>query len=471
MFNKFRTRVLTASSILISTLLTIVLSFVGVAPASAFVGTLENGNLAFAAGSGFDKGEACNYLPGFETGYDAWHFVLTTRGATFQQDPTNPAISINLNFVFMRLDGTTFVIKSGAWVQTGKGAYTYTPVADRIRMVQTGTVAKINGSDSGMRLSHTCPGSGTPTNITPTTTTSPTPTASPTATATRTPTPTPTPTATATRTPTPTPTPTASPSVTPTPTPTPTASASSSPSAAATPTYSLRPTPSVTPSAIQIRPTRPAAPSPTGSPCPCKTPAARLLSPIPTPSPTFQPIGNSPTPTPTSSRSASPTPTTQSPTPTSTPTTEPTTPPDLTPPVLPEPPKVEDPKTVIYVDPQTPRTIDPQKFPEPPSTPIEITKPPEYGTLVINPNGTITYTPDPITPTTPVVDVVELTYTNLSGATVVVRREFVLTQKGDVPRIIQTGSETNSSGLIWAALIMLLGSFVFFGKRGNRSVK
>ena len=139
--------------------------------------------------------------------------------------------------------------------------------------------------------------------------------------------------------------------------------------------------------------------------------------------------------------------------------------------MLPEPPKVEDPKTVIYVDPQTPRTIDPQKFPEPPSTPIEITKPPEYGTLVINPNGTITYTPDPITPTTPVVDVVELTYTNLSGATVVVRREFVLTQKGDVPRIIQTGSETNSSGLIWATLIMLMSSLVLFGKRGKRIVK
>lgn len=507
MFNKFRVRFVTVYSILASTILTLVLSFVGVAPASAFVGTLENGNLAYAAGSGFDKGEACNYLPGFETGYDAWHFVLTTRGATFQQDPTNPAVAINLNFVFMRLDGTTFLIKSGAWVQTGKGAYTYTLVSDRIRMVQTGTVAKINNSDSGMRLSHTCPGSGNPKNITPTASPSTTPTvttttASPTPTATRTVSPTPTattssPSPTVTRTaspipttispsPTPTasrtPTPTPSTSATPTPTPTSTVTATTSPSPSTSPTYSLRPTPSVTPSAIQIRPTRPAAPVVTGTPCPCATPAARLRSPIPTPTPSIQPIGTSPSPTPSASRGPSQRPTPSAspsasripgvtPSPSATSTTEPTTPPDLTPPVLPTPPTVENPKTVTYVDPQIPRTIDPKTFPAPPSTPIEITKPPEYGTLVINPNGTMTYTPDPIAPTTPVVDVVELTYTNLLGATVVVRREFVLTQKGDVPRIIQTGSENNSSGLVWVALIMLLGSLVFFGKRGNRSVE
>ena len=65
----------------------------------AYAGTLENGNLAYAA-SAFNTGEACTYLPGFEKGYDAWHFVLTTRGATFMQDTTNPAVSVNLNFVF-----------------------------------------------------------------------------------------------------------------------------------------------------------------------------------------------------------------------------------------------------------------------------------------------------------------------------------------------------------------------------------
>ena len=67
----------------------------------AYAGTLENGNLAYAA-SEFNKGEACNYLPGYETGYDAWHLVLTTRGATFMADPSNPKVSINLNIVFMR---------------------------------------------------------------------------------------------------------------------------------------------------------------------------------------------------------------------------------------------------------------------------------------------------------------------------------------------------------------------------------
>ena len=164
------------------------LALVGFAPAAnAFVGTLENGNLAYAQ-SAFNTGEACNYLPGFEKGYDAWHFVLTTRGATFQQDSLNPLASINLNFVFMKLDSSLFTIRTGAWVQTGKGAYVYTLVSDRIRMVQVGSLAKINGSDSGMRLSHTCPGSGTPTNLgAATATASPTPTPSPTVRATPTP--------------------------------------------------------------------------------------------------------------------------------------------------------------------------------------------------------------------------------------------------------------------------------------------
>ena len=97
-------------------------SIFSMTPAKAYAGTLENGNLAYAD-SAFNKGEACDYLPGFEKGYDAWHFVLTSRGATFMQDTTNPAVAVNLNLVFMRPDGSLFTLKSGAWVQTGKGAY------------------------------------------------------------------------------------------------------------------------------------------------------------------------------------------------------------------------------------------------------------------------------------------------------------------------------------------------------------
>ena len=210
-----------SANALIASFALVLVSSLNTSPAMAFAGTLENGNLAYAKGSGFDKGEACNYLPGFTAEvYDAWHFVLTTRGATFQQSPTNPAVSINLNFVCMRQDNTLFVIKSGAWVQTGKGAYVYTPVQDKIRMVQAGSVALINGSDSGMRLSHTCPGSGSA--LSPTV--SPTPIATPTATKSA------------------TPTPTATNSSTPAATPTPAASATPS----ATPKQSATPTPTVT---------------------------------------------------------------------------------------------------------------------------------------------------------------------------------------------------------------------------------
>ena len=122
------------------------------------------------------------------------------------------------------------------------------------------------------------------------------------------------------------------------------------------------------------------------------------------------------------------------------------------------------------MDPQTPKVIDPMTFPDPPSSTIEITKKPEYGTLVINPNGTLTYTPNEEELQAPVVDVVELKYTNLSGATVVIRREFVVTQKGDVPRIIQTGSEQNNSGLIGLLILSLIG-IALFGERGKRSAK
>ena len=86
--------------------------FVGVSPSYAYAGTLENGNLAYAA-SEFNKGSACDYLPGYETGYDAWHLVLTTRGATFQASPTNPKVSVNLNIVFMKTDGTKFESNRG----------------------------------------------------------------------------------------------------------------------------------------------------------------------------------------------------------------------------------------------------------------------------------------------------------------------------------------------------------------------
>lgn len=447
MYNALKIRFLTFTSIVLTILFTFVLSFSNMSPASAFVGTLENGNMAYAEGSGFDKGEACDYLPGFTADiYDAWHFVLTNRGAVFQQDPTNPKVAINLNFVFMKQDGSTFVLKSGAWVQTGKGVYTYTLKSDKIRMVQLGTVAKINVIDSGMRLSHTCPGTGSATTSTPTTSTAPTPT--PTPTASSSPSPTTTRSATPTTSVSPTNSTSRSPSASPSVTPSNTPSASSTPSAtrSATPSPSRSASPSARASAIQPHSTR--SPSPSGSPFP--------RNPIPTPSTSTQPIGNSPSPSasPSSSPTRSPSPTpTQSTPPSTSPT--PSVEPSNAPPVVPTPPPVEDPKNVIYVDPQTPTTITPQ---EPPASPIIITKQPEYGKVDVNPNGTVTYTPAVEQPKNPVVDVVVFQYTNLSGATVIVRKEFVVTRGGDVPSIIQTGYENSGSNfsLLFITLLFTL---------------
>ena len=194
----------------------------------------------------------------------------------------------------------------------------------------------------------------------------------------------------------------------------------------------MRPRPNPTNSAIQVHPTGPARTLPTPTPTP------QPLIPTPTPTPTASPsTSRSATPTPTPSASAS---------------TSPSPEPSEAPPVLPTPPPVEDPKEVEYVEPETPKNLDPQNFPEPPASPVVITQEPKYGTIKENPNGTFTYTPDP--QSKPVVDVVEFKYTNLSGATVVVRKEFVVIQKGDVPSIIQTGPTSTGTGS--ALLIGLL---------------
>ena len=129
---------------------------------------------------------------------------------------------------------------------------------------------------------------------------------------------------------------------------------------------------------------------------------------------------------------------------------------NLTPPVLPTPPKVEDPKQVVYVEPQTPKTIDPTSYPAPPAAPPVITKEPVYGTVKVNDNGSITYTPTPTQDPTPVVDVIEFKYTNLAGETIVVRKEFVVTQKGDVPSIIQTGAETKFDYKFLVPMLLIL---------------
>ena len=454
-------------------------------------GILENGNGA-PADSEFNKGEACDYLPGYEKGYDAWHFVLTTRGTTFYQDPTNAAKSIRLNFVFTLSNGSKLTIKNGAWVQFGKGAYVYTLVSDKAKMVQGESFADVQPQGSGMRLSHTCPGGATAAVSTPapTPTASPTPTPTPTPTATRSASPTPT----ASQTPTPTPTPTATRSASPTPTPTPTRSASPTPTP--TPTRSASPTPTPTPTPTATRSASPTptptatrsatpTPKPTKTLCPCELTKKKNSTPFPVPSPSDQPIGSTPSPIPSPTRSSrnvttpSPTPTTNenpsaSPSPsvsrTANPTVSPSAPstprptatpePTYEPIVLPTPPVVENPKQVVYVEPQTPKTIDPTSYPAPPSSPVVITKEPVYGTATVNNNGSITYTPTPTEDPTPVVDVIEFQYTNLAGETIVVRKEFVVTRKGDVPSIIQTGYGDSNNFMFLIPIAFILAAAI-----------
>lgn len=193
----------------------------------------------------------------------------------------------------------------------------------------------------------------------------------------------------------------------------------------------MAPRPSARASAVQVRPTG-------------------TRSPLPTPSPSTQAIG--PTPTPSATPTLTPT---VSPTPSEPPA--PTTPPVN--PNVPTPPPVEDPKNVIYVDPVKPTNVDPKTFEEPPASPVVVTKAPKYGELTVNNNGTFTYTPPATPPAQPVVDVVEFRYTNLSGEAVVVRKEFVMTYKGDVPSIIQTGgNDSPISNKIGIALLLVIAA-------------
>jgi hypothetical protein len=271
---------------------------------------------------------------------------------------------------FKRTDGSTYVITSGAWVQTGKGSYVYTKTSDNERLVQSETYATTENSSSGMRLSHTCPGEG---------------------------------------------------SASPTPTPTPT-------------------------------PTTSSTPKPLTTPCPCDVVITVLKKIVPTPKPTTQPINASKSPAP------EPTSKSKSPTASPTPTIDPE---ELIPPVLPTPPPLEDPEKTIYVDPKEPEVIPPGSFPNtPPNTPITIVEPPKFGELKETPGGGYIYTSYITNPKSTVVDTVVFSYTDLSGKTVVLRKQFVIRQQGDIPSIIQTGYEPSNP---WNPMKLVIIIFVLLG--------
>ena len=92
--------------------------------------------------------------------------------------------------------------------------------------------------------------------------------------------------------------------------------------------------------------------------------------------------------------------------------------------------------------------VSPRELTGTPNTPIEIVTPPQYGTAEVRNNVELVYTSNLTDPNSTVVDVVTYRYTNLIGAVVVARKEFLLKQQGDVPRIIQTG-ETSANWMLY----------------------
>ena len=100
---------------------------------------------------------------------------------------------------------------------------------------------------------------------------------------------------------------------------------------------------------------------------------------------------------------------------------------------------------MVFVDPNNPTPVELPDFPEIPFRPIEITEEPKFGQIIIDKNFKITYQTYLADKTSTVLDKASFKYTNLLGKTVVVRKQFILEQKGDLPKIIQTGRSTSSA--------------------------
>ena len=144
---------------------------------------------------------------------------------------------------------------------------------------------------------------------------------------------------------------------------------------------------------------------------------------------------------------------------------------------MPVPPQVEDPKNVIFVTPSEPKVITVAEIvdqPRAPNTPIVVVIEPKYGEIQASPTGNFIYTSNIEDPTSIVVDVVGFRYTNLSGAAVVVRKEIVLAQQGDIPRIVQTGGsnpvqDENNNFALFVVLAVAIAAFVVRRNRRNNA--
>jgi len=138
-------------------------------------------------------------------------------------------------------------------------------------------------------------------------------------------------------------------------------------------------------------------------------------------------------------------------------------------PELPPVPLVEDPKNVIFVKPNEPIVVTSKELTGRANTPIEIVTEPLYGTVEVQSNGNLIYTSNLTDPKSVAVEVVEYKFTNLSGAVVIARKEFVLEQSGDVPSIIQTG-EPNLIPLMSLILVLALLLASYFLIRGFKPI-
>lgn len=102
-----------------------------------------------------------------------------------------------------------------------------------------------------------------------------------------------------------------------------------------------------------------------------------------------------------------------------------------------------------------------------PNTPVEIVVPPQYGTAVLTQNNTaLVYTSEIEDSTSTILDTVTYQYTNLSGKVVLDRRDFLVKQSGDVPRIIQTGeNDLLATGTSIAALLLAAIFAIYISRR------
>jgi len=141
---------------------------------------------------------------------------------------------------------------------------------------------------------------------------------------------------------------------------------------------------------------------------------------------------------------------------------------------LPTPPASFDPKVATFVSPQAPVIVNIKEITGNANTPIIIVQEPENSTVTDNGDGTLTIVFDKFEEDRFFLPTLVFVYKDSNGELQEAKKEFVVTQEGDVPSLIQTGYEPiDNTGWIKLTILLLfalIGVSTFRNSRRKRVV-